>query len=189
MPTSESQKPDFSGEWLLDVGRPTGRPCQSSLGLSNTTACPRIRMETSDSGSRMLAAVPQFTVPDLPATVRYYHEVLGFQVAGYWGGEGVTPTSDPSSVFAIVFRDDVQLFFSRADQAGASGMRTGRADGAYDVYLRVTGIDELAKELRRRGANIVDGPEDRVYGQRELVVVDCNDLVLAFGEYTNEAVT
>ena len=146
-------------------------------------------METPDSGSRMLAAVPQFTVADLPATVRYYHDVLGFQMAGYWNGEGVTPTPGADSVFAIVFRDDVQFFFSRADDVGASGMRTGRADGAYDVYLRVTGIDELAKELRGRGANIVDGPEDRVYGQRELVVVDCNDLVLAFGEYTDEAIT
>ena len=146
-------------------------------------------MATPDPGSRVLAAVPQFTVADLPATVRYYHDVLGFQVAGYWDGEGVTPTPGPSSVFAIVFRDEVQFFFSRVDEVGGSGMRTGRADGAYDVYLRVTGIGELANELRGRGANIVDGPEDRAYGQRELVVVDCNDLVLAFGEYTNEGNT
>ena len=146
-------------------------------------------MATADSGSRMLAAVPQFTVADLPATVQYYHDVLGFQVAGYWDGEGVTPTPGPESVFAIVFRDDVQFFFSRADEPGAPEKPTGRADGAYDVYLRVTGIDELARELRGRGANIVDGPEDRVYGQRELVVVDCNHRVLAFGEYTSEGST
>ena len=31
-------------------------------------------------------------------------------------------------------------------------------------------------------AEILDGPEDRVYGQRELVVKDCNGLILAFGE-------
>jgi len=46
----------------------------------------------------------------------------------------------------------------------------------------VTGIDELAAELRKRGANIVDGPKDRVYGQREIIVRDCNGFILAFGE-------
>ena len=44
-------------------------------------------------------------------------------------------------------------------------VRTGRAQGAYDAYLRVTGIDALAEEFSTRGADILDGPEDRVYGQ------------------------
>ena len=96
---------------------------------------------------------------------------------------------DASSVFAIVFRDDVRFFFSRSDDSAGSGMRTGRADGAYDVYVHLTGIDALAEELRGRGANIVDGPDDRVYGQRELVIVDCNELVLAFGEDTSGSAT
>jgi len=46
----------------------------------------------------------------------------------------------------------------------------------------VSGIDALAEELSTRGADIVDGPEDRVYGQRELVIRDCNGLIVAFGE-------
>ena len=48
--------------------------------------------------------------------------------------------------------------------------------------MRVTDIDALADELRASGADIVDGPDNRIYGQRELVVQDCNGLVLAFGE-------
>jgi len=36
--------------------------------------------------------------------------------------------------------------------------------------------------LRTRGADIIDGPEDRIYGQREVVIRDCNDLILCFGE-------
>ena len=71
------------------------------------------------------------------------------------------------------------MFFNRADQAQFG---TGRADGAYDVYFRVTGLDALAADLQSRGAEILDGPEDRSYGQRELVIKDCNGRVLAFGE-------
>jgi hypothetical protein len=51
----------------------------------------------------------------------------------------------------------------------------------------VTGIDALAEKLRARDAEILDGPEDRIYGQRELVVMDCNGLILCFGEDTRAA--
>ena len=128
---------------------------------------------------RFEAAVPQFTVPDLVRTAEYYRDVLGFRIAGYWDGARVSLVPDIPPVFAIVWRDQVQVFFNRADQ---SKVRTDRAQGAYDAYFRVTGIDALAEELRAGGAEILDGPEDRVYEQRELVIRDCNDLILCFGE-------
>ena len=128
---------------------------------------------------RFEAAVPQFTVPDLVRTAEYYRDVLGFRIAGYWDGARVSLVPDIPPVFAIVWRDQVQVFFNRADQ---SKVRTDRAQDAYDAYFRVTGIDALAEELRAGGAEILDGPEDRVYEQRELVIRDCNDLILCFGE-------
>ena len=133
-----------------------------------------------------IAAVPQFTVTDLVQTAEYYRDVLGFQIAGYWDGASVSLAPDTPPVFAIVWRDQVQVFFSRADRPDAGAARSGDAP---DVYLRVTGIDALAEELRGRGAEIVDGPEDRVYGQRELVVTDCNGLILCFGEDTSGRAT
>jgi catechol 2,3-dioxygenase-like lactoylglutathione lyase family enzyme len=129
--------------------------------------------------SRLLAATPQFTVPDLVATCAHYRDALGFRVVGYWDGERATIEPPEAPVFAIVARDDVQVFFNRAD---GSPPRTGRALGAYDLFVRVSGVDALAADLRARGAGIVDGPQDRPYGERELVVRDCNGLVLAFGE-------
>ena len=119
---------------------------------------------------RLEAATPQFTVPDVVRTAEYYRDVLGFDIAGYWG--------EPPE-FVIVSRDLVELFFNRADQ---SEVRTGRAAGAYDAYIRVVAVDDLASELRTHGAEILEGPENRVYGQRELVIRDCNGLILAFGE-------
>lgn len=131
------------------------------------------------SGVSFVAAVPQFTVPDLVRTVEYYRDVLGFRIAGYWDGERVSQAADSSHVFAIVRRDQVEVFFNRADDPDA---RVDHAGGAPDVYLRVVGVDALAEELRSRGAEILDGPEDRNYTQRELVVRDCNGLILVFGE-------
>ena len=129
-----------------------------------------------------VAAVPQFAVPDLLRTTEYYRDVLGVQIAGYWDGARVSPGGDAASVFAIVWRDQVQIFFNRAAQMD---VLTGRDKEAPDVYLRVTGVDLLAEELRTNGADILDGPEDRIYKQREVVVKDCNGLILCFGEDTS----
>src|SRR5437660_12046127 len=97
---------------------------------------------TTDTATniRFEAAVPQFTVPDLVRTAEYYRDVLGFQIAGYWDGERVSLVPHTTPVFATVWRDQVQLFFNRADQPD---VRTGRAQGAYDAYFRVPGIDAL----------------------------------------------
>jgi catechol 2,3-dioxygenase-like lactoylglutathione lyase family enzyme len=134
---------------------------------------------------RFKAAVPQFTVPDVVHTAQYYRDVLGFEIAGYWDGEHASLSTDPPPVFAIVSRDDVQVFFNRADQT--PGERD-RAEGA-DAYFNVAGVDALAAELRKRGADVLDGPEDRIYQQRELVVRDCNGLILTFGEATSGRAT
>jgi catechol 2,3-dioxygenase-like lactoylglutathione lyase family enzyme len=134
---------------------------------------------------RFAAAVPQFTVPDLVQTAEYYRDVLGFQIASYWDGERVRSEPESPPLFAILWRDQVQIFFNCAKQPD---VRTGRAEGAYDVYLSVVRIDALAAELSTRGADIIDGPVERAYGQRELVIRDCNGLIVAFGEDASQQV-
>jgi uncharacterized glyoxalase superfamily protein PhnB len=131
---------------------------------------------------RLQSATPQFTVPDVVQTAEYYRDALGFEILGYWDGERVSFEAQPPPVFGIVRRDTVQVFFSRAR---GGEVRTGRAEGACDAYIQVAGVDALAEELRARGADIVDGPEDRIYKQRELVVQDCNGVVLVFAEDTS----
>jgi catechol 2,3-dioxygenase-like lactoylglutathione lyase family enzyme len=132
---------------------------------------------------RFETVTPQITVPDLVRTVEYYRDVLGFEIAGYWDGEQVSMEPENPPVFAIVRRDKVQLFFNQAEN---SEVRTGRAPGAYDAGFQIFGVDALAAELRKRGADIIDGPETQVYGQRELVVADCNGLILCFAESVSD---
>ena len=139
-------------------------------------------MSEEESRITFLAAVPQFNVQNLVRTAEYYRDTLGFQIAGYWDGEQVSHAMDNSPLFAILCRDYIQVFFNQAEQSDA---RAERAEGVYDVYFRVTGVDALASELLARGAEVIEGPESREYGQRELVVKDCNGLLLVFGEATS----
>lgn len=131
------------------------------------------------AGAEFGAVVPHMAVPDVVRTAEYYRDILGFEIAGYWDGEEMH--CDPSRVaeFGIVRRGRVSIHFNRGEQAF---LPSRMSNGAYDVYFSVINLDTLADELRERGAAVLDGPEERVYGQRELVVRDCNDFVLAFGE-------
>ncbi len=131
----------------------------------------RERAEMRSWPGQLLSITPQFTVPDVVRTAEYYRDVWGFRIVGYW--------KDPP-VFAIVELDGIELFFNQALPGTAP--RTGRVPGGYDVYLRVRGLDELAVRLATRGAEILEGPVLREYGARELVVSDCNGLVIALGE-------
>src|SRR3954451_8157270 len=108
--------------------------------------------------SRLVAAVPQFSVSDVLATVQYYRDRLGFTVGDL--------VADPPE-WGAVGRDDVELFFNRLP-AGASSHPRIRALGAYDAYFRVGGVDQLAAEFREHGAVIREGPADRVYDVREI---------------------
>jgi catechol 2,3-dioxygenase-like lactoylglutathione lyase family enzyme len=130
---------------------------------------------------RFASAVPQFTVPDVVRTAEYYRDVLGFTIAGYWDGERVHDDAGAPAVFGIVRRDEVRLHFSRAEHAH---VRAESAPEAYNVYFHVIGVEARADDRPNRGARSLDRPEDRVYGQRELIVSDCNGLILAFGEET-----
>ncbi|MEO1087020.1 MAG: VOC family protein [Acidobacteriota bacterium] len=115
---------------------------------------------------------PQFVVPDLEATARYYRDRLGFEITDRF--------LDPP-VHIIMTRGYVQIFLALATgEAGRSNRR--RLDVGIDAYIRVEGLRALASELRARGATILEGPVRRVYDQEELVVEDCNGFVLVFGE-------
>lgn len=123
--------------------------------------------------------MPHMAVPDVVRTAEHYRDVLGFELAGYWDGEAVHDDRTRLAVFGIVRRGSVSIHFNRGD---AVRLPSRNSEGAYDLYFSVSNLDVLADEFRASGAEIIDGPDDRVYGQRELVVRDCNGFVLAFGE-------
>jgi len=171
LPSARSGLAETCRQGLAQRHLPPTKPCVTGGRLLNHMAATTVQFAS---------AVPQFTVSDVARTAEYYRDVLGFKIAGFWDGERVHHDARARVVFAIVRRDDVRLHFSRDEQAD---VRT-RDTESYDVYFHVTGVDALADDFRKRGASILDGPEDRVYGQRELVVRDCNGLILAFGEET-----
>lgn len=126
------------------------------------------------------SVVPQFTVPDLVKTTEHYRDKLGFTIASFWDGERMVDTAERPVYFAIVRRDDVRIYFNQVDHEEPE--KTSRPQAGFNAYFHVTDVDALHADLRARGADIVEKPADRGYGQREMWVRDCNGLMLAFAQ-------
>ncbi len=114
----------------------------------------------------------QFVVEDVVATAEYYRDMLGFEILGYF--------ADPP-IYAMVARDGVEMHFGKADSEPQSSSVELRRVG-LDAYIWVNDIQGLFDELSAAGANIIEGPVQRVYGSNEVVIRDCNGFQLVFGD-------
>jgi catechol 2,3-dioxygenase-like lactoylglutathione lyase family enzyme len=124
---------------------------------------------------RMTRSVSYFLVDDVFATAEFYRDVLGFTFDEFFG---VPPS------FVMVQRDDVNIMFRQVRPPKTPVARPNRTvmDETFDAYIYVSNVDQLAAELRAKRADIVEGPVDRIYDMRELLVRDCNGYVIAFGQ-------
>jgi len=134
-----------------------------------------MRQNAPRDGCTMNRVAPYFLVGDVFATAEFYRDVLGFTFDEFFG--------EPPS-FTIVKRDDVRIMFRQPRPAKPAVARPNRSvmDETFDAYIYVSDVDKLATELRAKKADIVEGPANRIYRMRELLVRDCKGYVLAFGQ-------
>ncbi len=113
---------------------------------------------------------PQFFTQDIPRTLAYYKDKLGFDCVGAW--------QDPP-VYAIVARDQQHIHFRCADPPAANPDKY--ADELLDAYLRVEDADALYAEYRGLGVEFTRELANTEWGSREFVIKDCDGRLLAFG--------
>lgn len=113
---------------------------------------------------------PSLHAPDLPATVSFYTEKLGFEQTGSYKED------DGKEIWAEIARGEARIwFFSHAldnvPQTGFSGL----------LYIFIEDVDEfaatLSQDVKKRW-----GPETQEYGLRELGIEDCNGYLLVFAK-------
>jgi uncharacterized glyoxalase superfamily protein PhnB len=114
--------------------------------------------------------VPVFFTMDIPATLAYYKDKLGFECRGTW--------QDPP-VYAIVTRDRQTVHF-RCAEPPAPNPNKYRGE-LLDAYLFVEDADVLYTEYAAQGVEVIREPGNMPWGSREFVVKDCDGRLLAFG--------
>src|SRR5262245_53687297 len=151
-------------ELLLSLGAdPRGKDdrCNTPLNGASSKTDKRIAEVLIAAGAsaaeqaacRFESVVPILNVRNVPASIDYYVEKMGFVKEWDWG-------SPPS--FACVFRDQVRIFLCQ----GAQG-----APGTW-MSIFVHDVDALYGDYRRRGAIIRQPPTNFPWGVREMNVED-----------------
>jgi uncharacterized glyoxalase superfamily protein PhnB len=113
---------------------------------------------------------PQFFSIDMPGTLAWYKDKLGFECVGTW--------QDPP-VYAIVARDQQAIHFRCAEPPTANPEKY--ADELLDAYLKVGDVDALYAEYAARDVEFTRELANTPWDAREFVVKDCDGRLLAFG--------
>lgn len=113
----------------------------------------------------MHASTAVFTVEDILASLAYYRDKLGFDVAFQYG----EPT-----FYVGLCSGDVALHLIDAAKAP-------RPPGHGAVNIFVDDVDALHADLVRRGARVLKAPADYAYGMRDFDVADLDGNTIYFG--------
>ena len=117
--------------------------------------------------------VPVLAVADISATLEWYQSKLGFFSDPF-------PEHEPY-VFAILFRDDIEIFLQRVVDYQKPDVYRSRSGGVWDAYIRLTDVKSLYEAIKD-DVTIVQPLRQQPYGAWEFEVRDPNGYVLVFSE-------
>lgn len=111
-----------------------------------------------------------FLVGDIEPAIDWYHQ-LGFQSEYYPPG------------FAILRRDEIQIFLQQQPGYAAPDDPGRRERGAWDVYIVTDNVKALYEEYSAlRGVTISRQLRPQEYGMMEFDVMDLNEHRLVFAQ-------
>ena len=113
----------------------------------------------------MHKSIGVLTVTDITASLAYYRDKLGFDLAFEYG----KPT-----FYAGICSGKVTLHLMSAS-------RTERKPGQGAVSIFVDNVDALHADLVKRGAKVIKAPANYDYGMRDFDVADLDGNTIVFG--------
>ena len=114
---------------------------------------------------------PMLETKDIPGTMKFYTEVLGFNCDTFseeWG-------------WAHFSKDEIAIMFSKPNEH----RNIPEPIMSGSLYIEVDDVDSVWDELKY-ACNICYPIEDFEYGMREFAVFDNNGYLLQFGEVINK---
>lgn len=114
--------------------------------------------------TEFLSCRPNLEVDNLAPAAAFLREVLGFEVE----------VDEPEMGLMLLRRDAVGLALVQSATPGVNATTA--------AYIAVTGVDDLHEQCAARGARIVTGLADHLWGLRDFVVEMPGGHRLALGE-------
>jgi uncharacterized glyoxalase superfamily protein PhnB len=118
--------------------------------------------------------VPLFFTTDIPSTLAYYKDKLGFECLGTWPNSNQEP-----AVYAIAARDGQAIHFRCAEPPAHKLDKY--EEELLDAYIHVADADALYAEFAAKDVKFTRELGNTPWNCREFVVKDCDGRLLAFG--------
>jgi uncharacterized glyoxalase superfamily protein PhnB len=123
--------------------------------------------------------IPTLAVADIDASVRFYTEVLGFDVGFTLPGE------DGKLIHGSVQRGDSYLMFGRVDPSNTHDQAPlGRGVVLYATVDDSEDIDAYFQRVKAAGATVVQEPTDQFWGHRDWGITDPDGYLLFISKVT-----
>jgi catechol 2,3-dioxygenase-like lactoylglutathione lyase family enzyme len=136
------------------------------------------RLRTREKRMRaFLRLTPNLVVRDVERSVRFYCDVLGFEMDKH------VPDQQPF-VFASVRGGGVEIFFNQHETVVGEypAFKDVPLGGTFTLYLAMQGVDDLHKEVQERRIPVVMPIETKFYGVREFAIADPDGYLLTLAE-------
>jgi len=130
-------------------------------------------VKKTDNLPEYSSIAPVFSVADVGATIKWYQDKLGFLSNPF-------PAQEPY-VFAILFRDNIEIMLQRVAGYQKPDTYDSRVGGVWDAYIRSVRVKELYEGVKD-DVTILKPLRQQPYGAWEFEVKDPNGYVLVFSE-------
>ncbi len=149
--------------------RKTARPKRASAKRKATAAATR--------ALKLGSVSPSFTVNDLPRSIAWYRDVLGFKVKERYKSEG-------SLVGVGLQAGDVFLMLGQDDWKKGRDRKKGEG---FRIYCMTTqDVDAIAKRIQAAGGTLDDGPRNQPWGMRDFSLTDPDGFKLTIAKETKK---
>ena len=135
---------------------------------------------SSTSQVSAFALTPNLAVKDVPESIKFYTEKLGFKLTQTHPCE-----KDTTPVWAsLTFGDNVKIMISSKESMEGEYEEVKTGDGfgkGMTLYLGVNDCEKYCDQLKEKGVKLLKEPSDMFYGMREFAIVDPSGYVWTMG--------
>lgn len=122
----------------------------------------------------MQSLIPALAVHDIPASLRFYGDALGFDPTF------TLPNDQGQIIHASLKRGNVEIMLGQRDETQAHDQGAlGKGVHLYTTVADDEDIDALCDQARRAGARIVQEPVDQFWGHRDWILADPDGYLIA----------
>jgi predicted enzyme related to lactoylglutathione lyase len=124
---------------------------------------------------KVLSLEPELLVEDMGRTLKFYKEILGFDV------ELAFPEDNPS--FTRIKKDGIRIMLNdrKSFEKDVPKFKEMKMGGTEQIFIKAVGIEDFYKSIENK-VSVIQPLHRTDYGSLEFIIEDCNGYLICFSE-------